>query len=119
MSSINPYSNPEVHGLTLVTYGNDPQAAHGYNMFVVWTDGLKLYYAEDSGCLCGDPFEVHAISDSLTLLEVNLNTGTPDEVIAAAGRWAAAGSNKDSEVAWLKQVFMINARVRAWMPQSL
>ena len=53
----NPYYDPESRGLTIVTEGVDPSADYSFDMFVVWTDGKRLFYDTDSGCSCPTPFD--------------------------------------------------------------
>ena len=51
-----PYYAPEHYGLSIVGVV-EQDIAYEFDMFVIWTDGEKYYWAEDSGCSCPIPFE--------------------------------------------------------------
>ena len=61
---MNVYSQPEKFGLTILHVLDDPEACYSFQLFVVWTDADgKLFYAEDSGCSCPEPFEDAGLAD--------------------------------------------------------
>ena len=53
----NIYYDPEDYGLKVFTSVED-EADYEFDMFVVWVDEAgALFYAEDSGCSCPEPFQ--------------------------------------------------------------
>ena len=52
------YCNPESFGLKVFAEVDNPALDYQFSMFVVWQDAEgNLFYAEDDGCSCPDPFE--------------------------------------------------------------
>lgn len=71
---MNVYSQPEKFGLTILHVADDPEACYSFALLVVWTDADgKLFYAEDSGCSCPEPFEDAGLAD---LTEITPSTYT-------------------------------------------
>lgn len=75
----NPYYHPESLGLTPVS-SVDLGEVYEFDIFVVWTDGRTLYWADDSGCSCPIPFE-----DITTVAD--LQTGSAAECLRAFDAW--------------------------------
>ena len=95
----NPYYDPKPLGLTVVTSGDDPDAFYSFDMFVVWTDGKDLFYAQDSGCSCPSPFEG---------VEPVKATGK-QQIYQAIDGWADGRS-----ASWHQVAMELKADVRAW-----
>ncbi len=54
----NIYYSPEDYGLKVFVGVSNPALYYGFSMLVVWQDkDGTLFYAEDSGCSCPEPFE--------------------------------------------------------------
>ena len=54
----NIYYNPEDFGLKVFAETSNTALDHEFSRFVVWVDKAgTLFYAEDSGCSCPEPFE--------------------------------------------------------------
>lgn len=62
----NPYYNPEVHGLTLVSEVELSEPSWSFNTLAVWRDDLGYYLGTDSGCSCPTPFENYHTKADLT-----------------------------------------------------
>lgn len=52
------YGNPGQWGLKIFVATSNPALDYQFSMFVVWQDAAgQLFWAEDDGCSCPDPFE--------------------------------------------------------------
>ncbi len=52
------YCNPESFGLRIFAETRNEAMDYAFSMFVVWQDAAgQLFWAEDAGCSCPDPFE--------------------------------------------------------------
>ena len=97
----NPYYNPEKRGLTIVAEGDDPDASYSFDMFVVWTDGESLFYAQDSGCSCPSPFE-----------DVEPVRATKDAIYRAIDEWV--GGQYGNVGDWHQVGLKLKSAVRDW-----
>lgn len=76
----NVYYDPEAFGLTMVD-SLDIAGSYEFDIFAVWTDGKRLYWASDTGCSCPTPFEnFHSTAD--------LCTGSKADCLRAIESWA-------------------------------
>lgn len=78
-----PYYAPEHYGLSIVGVV-EQDIAYEFDMFVIWTDGEKYYWAEDSGCSCPIPFE-----------DAELIAGTAKDALIDLEAWV-----KDDDKDW-------------------
>jgi hypothetical protein len=78
----NAYNEPGKLGLEIVGEACDAEANYSFDLFVVWKDAAgHLYYAEDSGCSCPEPFEFYREVSDLT-------AATVAEIHVALDEWA-------------------------------
>lgn len=67
---MNPYYAPEKMGLEiLATIEDEPN--WDFDIMAIWTDGSRLYWANDSGCSCPTPFEDYNNLESLSSGDVS------------------------------------------------
>lgn len=100
---MNIYTDPEKFGLKIVGYLNEG-GGYDYAMFVIWTDGKHLFWADESGGSCPSPFEYTRIND--------LATGSKDALYRGIDLWETYGRNNNVARVALKD------KIRAWKPPS-
>lgn len=88
---MNVYSQPDKFGLTILHVLDDPESCYSFQLLVVWiADNTgQLFYAEDSGCSCPEPFEDAGLDD---LIEIT--PSTYDAFAAELDTHPAEGTDK-------------------------
>ena len=107
--SSNPYYNPEVLGLEMISFEEEPD--YNFNIICFWaTEDGQIYAANDSGCSCPTPFEDYCGKDQKEVLQKLDKVGSVEQAESTFDAWnkdyrgfILKGSEKRDLAEWVKQ----------------